>query len=180
MPPHANEYPRNLFLAEISASSMSPGTPEIVPITPNPSADTRSHAVLTPASSLLSTHLGEATGSIGGTIQVPEFVTKPSLDIDQEDLAYLAARGVFDLPPTVTLHKILQCYLDYVYPLLPILDIHNLFHAVYGHTSRISLPLLYGIMLAASAFVDENTLAQTGYQSLFEWRSSLRRKLRVS
>lgn len=111
---------------------------------------------------------------------MPEFVTKPSPDIDQEDLAYLAARGVFDLPPTAALRKIFQCYLDYVYPLLPILDIHDLLHAVYGHASQVSLPLLYGIMLAASAFVDENTLDQTGYRSLFEWRSSLRRKLRVS
>lgn len=159
---------------------MSPRTAEFVSISSNQSATSRPNTTLTPASSLYSTHISEATVSIGGTFQVPEFVTKPSPDIDQEDLAYLAARGVFDLPSTAALRKIFQCYLDYVYPLLPILDIHDLLHAVYGHNSQVSLPLLYGIMLAASAFVDEDTLDQTGYQSLFEWRSSLSRKLRVS
>lgn len=99
--------------------------------------------------------------------------------MDPEDLAYLAARGVFDLPPAPLLRSIFECFLNYVYPLLPILDIHDLLHSVHGHTSRVSLPLLYGIMLAASAFVDQNTLDQTGQQSRFAWRSSLGRKLRV-
>ncbi|KEF60666.1 uncharacterized protein A1O9_02227 [Exophiala aquamarina CBS 119918] len=168
-----------MFLAEVSASSMSPRTADFASNTATTSATTRSNSALTPGPSRLSTHFGEATSTSHGTFQVPDFVAKPSKDVDPEDLAHLAAQGVFDLPPAPFLRIIFECFLNYVYPLLPILDICDLLHSLYGHTSRVSLPLLYGIMLAASAFVDQSTLDQTGHQSRFAWRSSLGRKLRL-
>lgn len=138
------------------------------------------HTGLTPASSLSSSKFDRTTSNTDIASPLPELVTKPSPGIDPETLAYLTSRGVFDLPPASSLHNIFECFINYVYPLLPILDLPSLLEDLHGPAPQISLPLLYGIMLAASAFVNQGTLDQIGYRSRFEWRSSLGRKLQVS
>lgn len=135
---------------------------------------------LTPNSSLSSPKFDRTIYNADNASPLPELVTKPSPGIDPETLAYLTSRGVFDLPPASSIHNILECFINYVYPLLPILDLSSLLEDFYGPAPQISLPLLYGIMLAASAFVHQGTLDQTGYRSRFEWRSSLGQKLQVS
>jgi len=103
------------------------------------------------------------------------------LDIDTEDISYLASRGVFELPQTDLRNALLRSFVEYVYPLMPIVDFHDLLHIVAsdGSAGRISLLLLYAVMLAGSTHVDANYILRAGYRTRSAFRKRIAKKLRV-
>lgn len=180
LPAQANEYPRSLFLAEVPQTPVSPDTVEFAPVARQPAEASEAHTGLTHSSSLSSLRFDHATSNNRSASPLPELVIKPSPGLDPEALSYLTSMGVFDLPPPAVVRDVLECFINYVYPLLPILDLHSLLEELYGSAPQISLLLLYGILLAGSGFTHQDTVEQAGYPSRFEWRSRLGRKLRVS
>ncbi|KAK5051912.1 hypothetical protein LTR84_002715 [Exophiala bonariae] len=180
LPPQANDYPRNLFLAEVPQTSGSPERVGFIPIAHQPLVGAEAHIGFTPSSTLSSAGLDRSTSNNKRHSPLPELAIKPSPSIDPEDLAYLTSTGVFNLPPPSVVRDLLGCFINYVYPLLPILDIQSLLEELDGPSPQINLPLLYGIMLAASGFAPQDTVEQAGFRSRFEWRKGLGRKLQVS
>lgn len=69
--------------------------------------------------------------------------------LSTEDLNYLRAKGVFNLPSTSTRDALITCYFHHVHPFAPILDVDE-FIAEY-EKGRASLLLLWSMFLAAAS-----------------------------
>ena len=115
--------------------------------------------------------------------QLPGFVRPLPRKIDTEDVRYLRAKGALDFP-TIALQKmLLQAYVEYVHPCMPLMDLHEFLSIVNrrdGLNGQISLLLFQAVMFAATAFVDMKTLREAGYLTRKAARQAFFQKTRVS
>jgi len=196
-----NTFPRNLFLAESPENRVEcvGHTETSQPSSVQPNNDNnhnfglhpqersqaasivRSDVLITPAPTQLSPKFADNFLGAHEFHQLPSFVMPLPLDIDTEDISYLASRGVFELPQTDLRNALLRSFVEYVYPLMPIVDFHDLLHIVAsdGSAGRISLLLLYAVMLAGSTHVDANYILRAGYRTRSAFRKRIAKKLRV-
>ncbi|KAG5917581.1 Cutinase transcription factor 1 beta [Claviceps africana] len=99
-----------------------------------------------------------------------------------EDVQYLAAKGALTLPNMTLQSALLQCYIEYVYPFMPLIDLHHFLSIVNrrdGVGGQTSLLLYQSIMFSAVAFVDIKHLREAGFSTRKAARKAFFQKTRL-
>lgn len=114
--------------------------------------------------------------------QLPAFVRPLPSKIAAEDVGYLFAKGALTLPAIPLQNALLQAYVEYVHPYMPLMDLHNFLGIVNsrdGLNGQCSLFLYHAVMFAATAFVDMKHLREAGYSTRKAARKAFFQKTRV-
>lgn len=100
-------------------------------------------------------------------ILLPRYVRPVPQSIMSEDLAYLDQRGAFMIPESGLRNELLRCYVQFVHPYLPLLDLQDFLATVEKNDSNdtLSLLLFQAVMFAATGFIDMRYLLAQGYDS---------------
>jgi len=99
-----------------------------------------------------------------------------------EDIQYLWKKGALTIPDIAFRNALLQAYIEYVYPYMPLIELHDFLRIVDrndGETGKISLVLFQAVMFAGTAFVDKAYLTAAGYQTRKAARKAFYQKTRV-
>jgi hypothetical protein len=115
--------------------------------------------------------------------RLPEYLKPLPQRMTSVDIDYLFAKGALSLPEDPVRNALLQSYLEYVHPYMPLLEVYNLLQIINdgtGATGRISLLLFQAIMFAGTAFVDMEYLRAAGYSNRKAARKAFFQKARVS
>lgn len=102
---------------------------------------------------------------LSNAFHVPNYIRPIPSIMAVDDLVLLADRGVFRLPEPTLRNELLRQYANYVYPLLPLMDLREFLTAIDsddGHC-QISLMLFYAVLSAASSFLDIHLLQAAGF-----------------
>lgn len=99
-----------------------------------------------------------------------------------EDVQYLDAKGVFDIPNAKLCQELLTVFVEHVYPFLPALDLESFLQAAIRNdgVKQINLLLFHAVMFSATSFVRWTHLQQAGYQSRKDARRHFFQKTRVT
>ncbi|KPI44391.1 Cutinase transcription factor 1 beta [Cyphellophora attinorum] len=150
------EFPKNLYLAEDLVAKQSTQ----VSLTDEGSAHRRAEQLhmLTPP------------------------LSTPALSLPgMKDFKFLEAKGVWDLPCESVLVSSITGFIDYVYPLTPLLDLQKELNCIAsnGESGKISLLLLYAVVLAGIPFMNHSLLSEAGYSSASVLSKTIYRRLRL-
>lgn len=117
------------------------------------------------------------------TAQLPAFLRPLPTKIAAEDVKYLQIKGALSVPTLPLQNALLQAYVEYVHPYMPLMDLNNFLGIINtrdGQNGQTSLFLYQAVMFAASAFVDMKYLREGGYTTRKAARKSFFQKTRVS
>ena len=113
----------------------------------------------------------------------PYFIKPIPLHMGTNQIAYLTAENALTVPPIELRRELLQAYVDFVHPFMPLLDLCEFVMIIESDANmldqNISLILFQAIMFAGSAFVDWQHLENAGYQTREDAREELAKKTRV-
>lgn len=122
-------------------------------------------------------------------------IVRPLLSrITLEDAMYLSLKGALDVPEGPFCDALIEAFINYVHPFLPIVDLADFLQLMQRHqdeialgkndfgqiTSQGSLLLVQAVMFSASAFVDAQYLREAGYTSRRAARKSFFEKTKAS
>ncbi|KIW84314.1 hypothetical protein Z517_03564 [Fonsecaea pedrosoi CBS 271.37] len=98
-------------------------------------------------------------------IVLPNYIQPITQRIMTEDLKYLESKGAFIIPDIGLRNELLRCYVQFVHPFLPVLDLDDFLSAIEKNEPRdaVSLLLFQAAMFASTAFVDMSYLIAQGY-----------------
>jgi hypothetical protein len=98
-------------------------------------------------------------------LRLPKFIREPPPWLQSEDLALLAKKGAFEIPETDLRAEIIRCYICYVHPGMPLIDLPGLLLAIYSDdiNCQLSLLLFQAVIFAGAAFVDMHYLQELGF-----------------
>jgi len=125
---------------------------------------------------------GGAAAAADQPVLLPAFLRPLPARITAEDVQYLAAKGALSLPGAALQGALLQAYVEYVHPYMPLLELHDflsILDARDGRRGQVSLLLFQAIMFAATAFVDTKALREAGYATRKMARKAFFQKTRV-
>ncbi|EXJ90299.1 hypothetical protein A1O1_03398 [Capronia coronata CBS 617.96] len=113
-------------------------------------------------------------------IALPQYIQPIPPRIMTEDLEYLQKKGAFSIPDAGFRNELLRCYVQYVHPYLPIIDLKDFLAAIEKNepANAISLLLFQAVMFAGTAYVDMRYLVAQGYETRKEVRKSFFQKIR--
>ncbi|ROW06021.1 hypothetical protein VMCG_04632 [Cytospora schulzeri] len=97
---------------------------------------------------------------------LPKFVNPLPAKIGPDEVSYLHCKGALSLPELRLQRQLLQAYIEFVHPYMPLLELHDFLNRVNsrdGRNGRVSLLLYQAVMFAASAFVGIKALNEAGY-----------------
>jgi hypothetical protein len=127
-------------------------------------------------------HLCSPTRSFHN-VTLPPYIKPLPPSISDEDLEYLASKGALAVPTDELRNALLQSYIDFVHPYMPIVLLSHLIQVIEqgtGEGGTISLLLLQSIMFAGVAFVDAKCLTKGGFETRKIARRILFHRARVS
>ncbi|KAJ3545115.1 hypothetical protein NM208_g2675 [Fusarium decemcellulare] len=113
---------------------------------------------------------------------LPGYVKPLTTRIAVDDLAFLQSKGALTLPSQECRDELLWCFFEYVYPLMPILDIDEFLRIIEnpdGKSGRISLLLLQAVLFAGSAFVKIDHLKDSGFLTRRQARKAMFQRVRL-
>ncbi|KAK0973522.1 hypothetical protein LTR54_017329 [Friedmanniomyces endolithicus] len=99
---------------------------------------------------------------------LPAYIRPLPAYLTQEDLRYLHSKGALSTPEGNFRDELLKCYIEYVYPYMPTVELHSLLCIIdtgTGESGQVSLLLLQAIMFAGTTFVDMASLQAAGYKT---------------
>lgn len=104
---------------------------------------------------------------------LPGFIQPLPAHLQPEDVEHLKRKGALIIPEMSLRESLLVCFIQFVHPYLPIVELHELLPIIDAKSGLppISLILLQAIMLSATPYVDTRCLTLHGYSS----RQTLRR-----
>jgi hypothetical protein len=114
---------------------------------------------------------------------LPGYVTSLPASIVGEDFDYLYAKGAMTIPDIPLRNQLLQSFIEYVYPFLPLVNLEELLsilQAGNGSQGQVSLLVFQAIMLAGSGFIKLSHLKAAGFQTRRVARQALFQKVKVS
>ncbi|KAK7432731.1 Cutinase transcription factor 1 beta [Neonectria magnoliae] len=114
--------------------------------------------------------------------KLPAFLRPLPTKIAAEDVKYLHIKGALSLPTLPLQNALLQAYVEYVHPYMPLMDLNNFLSVINtrdGRNGQTSLFLYQAVMFAASAFVDMKYLREGGYTTRKAARKSFFQKTRL-
>lgn len=96
-------------------------------------------------------------------------------NVSQESEKYLQLKGALKIVPIDLRNELIGAYIKYVHPLLPIIDLQwFLVNVMVEDESRFASPLLHqAVMLAGSAFIEQESAIRAGFSSRKALRSAL-------
>ena len=175
------EFPRNLYLAEDPNASVSIAFA---------SADEQGPFSGTGQTQMPTPHTHAVPSIVGGNsslsartrASLPAYINDFTDELAAEDFAFLEIKGVWDVPAMPALLSSISGFVDYVYPLTPLLDLHVDLECIAtdGSSGKISLILLYAIILAGIPFMDDSPLEDAGFSSQNAFSKEIYRRIRVS
>lgn len=173
-------FPRNLYLAETPGAIHSSRTDPVCDQN-HPHPQQQSQAL---ARNSQQAHRGPnnlASPERPRDHAVPNFIADCSSRLDMDSYAFLKAKGVWELPPLNVLASAIQGFVDYIYPLTPLIDLQKELEAIAsdGASGKISLSLLYGLTLAGIPFMASSQLQSAGYSTRSAFSKTINRRLRV-
>lgn len=114
-------------------------------------------------------------------ITLPPYIQPISQRMNTEDLEYLQRKGAFLIPETGLRNELLRCYVQYVHPYLPLIDLKDFLTTIEKNqaTDTVSLLLFQAAMFAATAYVDLRYLIAQGYMTRKEARKSFFRRVKL-
>jgi hypothetical protein len=108
------------------------------------------------------------------------FLKPPPPSMSSEDIEYLVAKGAFSIPAADFRREILQSYIDFVHPFIPILDLWDIVAmAGHGESGEVSVLLLQAVLLAGSLYVGMAHLKNAGYLTRRSARKDFHDRARV-
>jgi len=104
---------------------------------------------------------------LSNEVHLPNFIPSLPNRILAEDLDYLRKKGAFLIPETNVRDELLRCYVQYVHPYLPLLDLDEFLAAIQKDdgSSTTSLLLFQAALFAATAYIDMRYLHAQGYDT---------------
>ncbi|OAP63902.1 hypothetical protein AYL99_03129 [Fonsecaea erecta] len=130
--------------------------------------------------SSLETTGGSSSEQHQAPIELPSYIRPVRPNINPDDVELLARRQALTIPDIEIRDQLLRCFVLYVYPYMPIIDLQDLFDALDNQgTSKISLTLFQAIMFAGSAYVDLGLLVRAGHENRRAARAEYYRKLKM-
>jgi hypothetical protein len=136
----------------------------------NATADSCSHRLSSPRRS-------------SSLIDLPLYLQDLPASIQSEDLDYLAAKGAFALPARDFLNICLCRYIEFVHPVLPLLNLNATIMSLddaTGMSGKTSILLLFAIIYAALPFVESKHVRAASYSSKLEARTAIYKKAKVN
>ncbi|ETI22619.1 hypothetical protein G647_06695 [Cladophialophora carrionii CBS 160.54] len=114
-------------------------------------------------------------------IVLPPFIRPISPMIMTEDLEFLQRKGALLIPETGFRNELLRCYVQYVYPFMPIIDLQDFLGTIEKNqaTDTVSLLLFQAVMFAATAYIDMRYLLAQGYMTRKAARKSFFEKVKL-
>jgi hypothetical protein len=105
--------------------------------------------------------------SLRPEIVLPNYIQAIPPRIMTEDLEYLQKKGAFHIPELALRNELLRCYVQYVHPFAPILDLEEFLGIVNKDeaTDTVSLLLFQAVMFAGTAYIDMRYLLAQGYMT---------------
>lgn len=99
--------------------------------------------------------------------QLPAYIRPVGPNVMSEDVAYLERRGAFAIPEVGLRNELMRCYVQFVHPNLPLLDLQDFLAAVYNNDANdtISLLLFQAVMFAGTGYIDMRYLVAQGYDT---------------
>ncbi|EXJ79243.1 hypothetical protein A1O3_08744 [Capronia epimyces CBS 606.96] len=198
------QAPARLTTASSLASlKLSPDTLNSVPAQtshdeaaskPSSTSSTQPHsspASTTPAASFSAQGYGYLTGSVATNlppqppppppVTFPSYIQPPQPDIRPDDVEFLNRRGALTLPQPELQDQLLRCFVLFVYPSMPTVDLEDFLGAIDGRDGapKISLVVFQAVMFAGTAYVDLDLLRQAGYQNRRAARSDFYQKVKL-
>ncbi|TQV91060.1 C6 transcription factor (Ctf1B) [Cordyceps javanica] len=114
--------------------------------------------------------------------QLPPFLRPLPSKITPEDVSYLQMKGALTLPAIPLQNALLQAYVEYIHPFMPLMDLHPFLSIVNnrnGFNGQMSLLLYHAVLFAATASVDMRRLREAGYTSRKAARKAFFQKTRL-
>ena len=151
------------MLAKLQANSNGSRYPSIWP---NP--NTPRHDSVSVSGDLRTAQFLNTLEEPDASSNLPAFIRPLPAKIGAEDVAYLHAKGALTLPSIPLQNALLRCYVEYVHPYMPLVDLNEFLTAINsrdGLCGQISLFLYHSVMFSASAFVESKHLKDAGYTS---------------
>jgi hypothetical protein len=113
---------------------------------------------------------------------VPPYIKPLPQRITADDIGYLYKKGALTIPKPAFRNALLQAFVEYVYPYMPLIELHEFLRIVDrgdGESGKISLVLFQAVMFAGTAFVDMKHLTDAGYPTRKAARKAFYQKARV-
>ncbi|EWZ36303.1 uncharacterized protein FOBCDRAFT_298931 [Fusarium oxysporum Fo47] len=89
--------------------------------------------------------------------ELPAFLRPLPTKDAAEDVNYLQIKGALSIPILPLQNALLQAYIEYVHPYMPLMDLNNFLSIINtrdGQNGQTSLFLYQAVMFAASAFIE--------------------------
>lgn len=106
---------------------------------------------------------------------LPDYASSLSSSITSQDCNFLHQEGAFDVPGINARAKVLNSYIQFVHPALPILNLEDFLMVIdksYNGTRGISFLLFQAVIFAATAFQTSESVALEGFKSRKEARAT--------
>jgi hypothetical protein len=106
----------------------------------------------------------------------------PSKKIDLDDFEYLRKAGALTIPDQQLRDECLACFVEWVYPWSPLVELSDIFRAISKHDGSggyVSLLVFQAIMFMGIGFVDMASLERAGFQSCKHAKKTFFRKVKV-
>lgn len=113
---------------------------------------------------------------------LPPYIKALPSRIGPDEIMYLTAKGALTIPTPSLRNALIRSYTEFVYPYMPLLDIHEFIQAIDNNDSKtpISLLLFQAVMFASVASVGMKHLRSAGYLTRRDARRDFFQKTRVS
>jgi len=114
--------------------------------------------------------------------RLPAWVKPPSANLDPDDVEYLWKAGALTVPEEALRNEFLTCFIEWVYPWTPMVDLRNVLEAMSkedGSTGQLSLLVVQAIMFAGAGFANLSMLQQAGFDTRKDAKRQLFRRVKV-
>ncbi|KAH7008178.1 fungal-specific transcription factor domain-containing protein [Ilyonectria destructans] len=128
------------------------------------------------------TSISSSSNNNNNSSKLPAFLRPLPTKIAAEDVKYLHIKGALSLPTLPLQNALLQAYVEFVHPYMPLMDLNHFLGTIStrdGRNGQTSLFLYQAVMFAASAFVDMKYLREGGYTTRKAARKSFFQKTRL-
>ncbi|KAL6402452.1 Cutinase transcription factor 1 beta [Ilyonectria robusta] len=128
------------------------------------------------------TSISSSSNNNNNSSKLPAFLRPLPTKIAAEDVKYLHIKGALSLPTLPLQNALLQAYVEFVHPYMPLMDLNHFLGTINtrdGRNGQTSLFLYQAVMFAASAFVDMKYLREGGYTTRKAARKSFFQKTRA-
>jgi hypothetical protein len=112
---------------------------------------------------------------------LPSYIKAIPARINKNAIRFLQQEGAFAIPEQRLRNALLQAYVEFVHPYMPLIDLHEFFSIMNddGESGKISLILFQAIMFAGSTFVGLEYLLAAGFGTRMEARRFYHSKAKV-